>query len=390
MSGRGRCLRLLLAAALAARAAPAARDPVAVVDLGADTRARERLYPAAARLDSQVAALHLEAALSVSLRAALEGEPGPPPFTLDLRPARAAYAAFEYERAQALLSAAESDALVRLAPAHLAPALADLYLLRGVLAVAQRDERAALRAFALVRRLQPGFALDPARHPPPVQAAFKAARADPAERGALLLATRAGAGVFLDGVPAGTAPLPETPLAAGLHLLVVQSEGASPHAEILDMPPGPTLSRRVELQPEPPEVTARRLIEEAAPLAEATRREPLARLAELCGVTRLLLVEDTGASGAAARGLDLRTGESSPPAPLIGEAWPAQLETWLQPAAPPAALAPIAVAPAAPAPVPLYKRWWIWAGIGAAVAATSVTLYLATRPRQVVCCGSSP
>jgi hypothetical protein len=387
-----RIVWLAVAALLAAGSAAAAREPVVVVDLGADPAARDRLHPAAARLASQVAALRLAADLPAPLRAALEGEPGPPPFALELRPARAAYAAFEYERAVALLSAVESETLGRAAAAQLAPALAELYLLRGVLAVAQRDQRAALRAFALVQRLQPGLPLDPARHPPPVQAAFRAARAAPAEPGALLLATRAGAEVLLDGVPAGTAPLPDAPLEAGLHLLIIQAPGALLHAEVLEVGPGLALSRRVELQPEPPEVAARGLIAEAARNAGPARRGALARVGELCGVARLLLVED-GPRGASARLLDLRTGEVSAMAPL-GEGLPEQISGWLQPA--PAPLTPAPLAALAPAPesrpvsVPLYKRWWFWAGVGAALAATSLTVYASTRPHDVVCCGSGP
>lgn len=382
-----RVVWMALAAVLAAGSAAAARDPVAVVDLGADAASRDRLHPAAARLAWQIAALRLAADLPAPLRAAMEGEPAPPPFALDLRPERAAYAAFEYERAGALLSAVEIETLGRATAAQLAPALAELYLLRGVLAVAQRDQRAALRAFALVQRLQPGLSLDPARHPPPVQAAFQAARAAPVERGSLLLTTRAGAEVLLDDVPAGTAPLPDGPLEAGLHLLIVQAAGALRHAEVLEVAPGLTLSRRVELQPESPEVAARGLIEEAARNAGPARRGALARVGELCGVARLLLVEDSP-EGASARLLDLRTGEVSAMAPL-GEGLPDQIGGWLQPASAP--LAALAPAPESrPASVPLYKRWWFWAGVGAALAATSLTVYASTRPHDVVCCGSGP
>jgi hypothetical protein len=193
--------------------------------------------------------------------------------------------------------------------------------------------------------------------------------------------------VLLDDVPAGTAPLPDGPLEAGLHLLIVQAAGALRHAEVLEVAPGLTLSRRVELQPEPPEVAARGLIEEAARNAGPARRGALARVGELCGVARLLLVEDSP-EGASARLLDLRTGEVSAMAPL-GEGLPDQIGGWLQPASAP--LAALAPAPESrPASVPLYKRWWFWAGVGAALAATSLTVYASTRPHDVVCCGSGP
>jgi hypothetical protein len=361
--------------ALLAAGLLAVSDPVAVVNLGADIQARARLRPAAERLDSQLAARRLGAELPASLRAALEGELGPPPFVLDLGPARAAYASFEYERAAALLSTAESEVLARAAVAQLVPAMAEVYLLRGVLAVAQRD-RAALRSFALVQRLEPGVVLDPARHSPPVRAAFAAARAGPAERGTLVVETRSGAEMLIDG---GAAALPEAPLEAGLHLLVIQSSGSLRHAEVIDVQPGAPLSRRIELQPEPPEATARRLVAEG--------RGALARLGESIGVKRLLLVEETP-SGPTARLLDLRSGQESPPATLAGESFPAQIDASLQPPAAPLSAVPPAVE--TPAPAPLYKRWWLWTAIGVALAATTATIYVTTRPHQVVCCGNSP
>jgi hypothetical protein len=102
-------------------------------------------------------------------------------------------------------------------------------------------------------------------------------------------------------------------------------------------------------------------------------------------------VED-GPENASARLLDLRTGEVSAMAPL-GEGLPDQIGAWLQPASAltPAPLAALAPAPESrPASVPLYKRWWFWAGVGAALAATSLTVYASTRPHDVVCCGSGP
>ena len=124
--------------------------------------------------------------------------------------------------------------------------LVDVNLLVGVICVDRGDLPRALDAFRVARRLDPArTALDPGSYRPKAVSLYAQAGAPPEGRKSRLAVVTdpTGAEIWIDGQPAGTAPLTLS-LDAGPHYVSAVTEGSAPRRSGLSSRRRPSPSRR--------------------------------------------------------------------------------------------------------------------------------------------------
>jgi len=151
-----------------------------------------------------------------------------------MRQAAEAYQGMRFAEAKQLYDAAIADAIVGGAAGLDSVELGDLYLGRAL--ALEASGTSGFDDFVHAARIAPSRLLDPGRSPPSALQSF--ARAQQAvrdsRRGTLIVEAPVGASVFLDGDPAGRAPLRVEALPWGERLVRVEAAGRLPASARVD------------------------------------------------------------------------------------------------------------------------------------------------------------
>jgi PEGA domain len=308
-----------------------------------------------------------------------------------LRAARDSYSRFDYDGALDRLRQADL-ALVTASPSsELTQLLIDITLLAGVIEADRGNTPRALDAFRLARRLDPARkALDPGSYRPRVVTLYAQAGApvpDPRRSRISVVTDPAGASVWIDGRPAGAAPI-ELVLDVGFHYVAAVAEGSTPRLEKPLLRAGQDTRLPLMLARQPPEERAR-----AARAEMRGGRTSFTRGAGILAVSASLDLV-----------ILVRGGRDAGPEAAIYDAHAGTLGPWMpaEPAPPVLAALTLKETPAPssggptslvaqdagtrrsspPAATPWYRTWWIvppLLAVGA--AATLGTLWIIDRER---------
>jgi hypothetical protein len=393
-------LPVTLALGLIAAAAGPARAEQARVGL-ADATAGGRGEQAVATLRARLEARRDLVLPHDTARAALEaplaeaaGEGAPldgavrPRATQLVRAARDAYSRFDYDGALERLRQAELAFATAPPGPELRQLLVDVNLLVGVICVDRGDLPRALDAFRVARRLDPArTALDPGSYRPKAVSLYAQAGAPSEGRKSRLAVVTdpTGAEIWIDGQPAGTAPLTLS-LDAGPHYVSAVTEGSAPRLEKPLLRAGEDTRVSLLLARLEPEERARQ-----ARAALAAQRLPWERgaavLAASASLDFLVVVRAGAGEGVQAAVFDARAGKlgawmpAAPAEPVL-----AALAVQLAPPAPAGPLVTTAEgrsddhSPRASAP--WYRSWWVVPPLLAVGAAAALgTLWMIDRER---------
>jgi len=369
-----RVLLLLLAMIAGASPAYAERRPVAVVDLAGSepTRKLAEELRLALEVHADLRPIQRPTEAAALIEAIDDPDAARLERALDSR-ARTEEQLGQLEHATALRYARDGQAeLLYVSPSLAAKPYAQLAVLVGVAHFNEHQIAEAHTAFALARRLDPSYALEPARYIPEIVEAYDEAVRAAGPRGALAIA---GTGhVWIDGVEVGIAP-GTFAVAEGPHVVwltgvdretrgatVVVTPGAATRLEI----PEAEVSRRTRVQ------RARQLLARAPdPTARAAAMK---RLAELVGVADAILLSSVNGKVI----VQTWRAAGAPRAPGFsalrerGVTSPAEL---LEPLAPQREIAPV-LGPIELPPVPPERRWYerrpVQAGLALGIAAAIV------------------
>lgn len=311
-----------------------------------------------ASVRSELAAGGLASPPRGELRSALEEPPGAAAddglagARKRLTAAREAYVRFDYDRALAGLVALDRVLLDREPTPALVALLVERHLLAGLVHEGRGRLADARRSFRAVHHLDPDRrSLDAGLYRPQVVALFaEAARADE-QRAALGVVTEpAGARIWLDGKPAGQAPLALDRVAAGAHWVVAVAPRHRPRGALVELDPGRPEQGPLSLAlaPSSPSDRARELRRAIAGAGERDRRAAAEELSRAADIDVLVLVRARG--GRVERStFDAASGQLTP--------WRAMRRAG-QPvvaARPDLVRAPPAPPPASPS---WYRTWW--------------------------------
>ncbi len=339
-----------------AHAQPAAdADGVVVVNGGAST---DEL----AKLRKRIEALGVLQDTKPAIAAALENEP---PYDLD--PIKNAYANFEFDRADELIETALGELWANGAPEQMAPGTGELLYWRGLVAdnAGRGDE--ALAWFAAAFRITPDLEIDRGTTSPRVRALIDTARDARPKRRPLYLsydeAAADGAELAIDADAAR--PLTDqVELTIGYHLVVVTAPKKKPFAALVEIRGNRDNGVDVVLDDEDDVARARRLRAETLDARSTEDRLKRARrLAKLTGARRFLVIE--GDRDPKVRVYDAVSETESEPMPLKKATQPSVL----------AALLGVDSGALGTDPPVWYKRWYVWAAVGAVVAGGGIGIY---------------
>lgn len=386
-------MRAAVIAVVLATATVAAADERAVVVVNATSGdARAAAAERVAALRAYLVDRGLARRLPDALADAVEGA-GDDAYAYDGSGVERAYAAFDYAGAHELLATATADALAAADSGALAAILAEIWLWRGMIAVAEGDASAADRWFRAALRLRPDRVLDPAVVPPRVRAAYARARGpETRARGVLRLRVAPADAVVSVDDRRRASPAKPLSVAAGPHVVVVEQPGFARDARVVFVRPGDTLDLELQLAPETRAMAARRATAELAGARGPPPQRLLAALAELVGARWLLVVTDDRGGVLVARLYDARTGARSramtvpddePPRAIARMVAADSVDLRLPARADAPARTDLGGAPAtarrdAAATPAWYERWWVWATVGA-VAVSATSAYVLTR-----------
>ena len=341
--------------------------PVVVVNAAAELDADE----AAGQLAKLRRALEVRGLLHplpARIEEALEGRAA---IAVDLDAVKDAWASFDYEGALELIDEQEGAVLDAAVAGDPAVALAELSQWRGLVAAAQDDDEAAVVWFQAAYRMNPGLTIDKRYASPRVRRLVKRARKGADEDpGALSFDVDPGeAMVSIDGGEAR--PIRgKLRLDPGIHLVTITADGRAPYAELVEIVSGETERFEIALDAESKAQEAARLVDATAAAAPGKARLKRARaLARITGATRILVVEEGDDDQLTVRLYDVGAKRVSKPLELSGRASSASIAQAVS-----AALEgdEEAFLPEGAVPRPWYKRWYVWAGAAAAVAAGGV------------------
>lgn len=360
---------LALAGVLVAATAPAAaeRDTSVVNTSGVDGA------PVASRLHRLLDSRGVLAAQPAPVIAALEGQPIERP---DLAEVRQAFGDFRYQDAERVLEA-RSAALLASASVEALKPLAEVLWWQGLVAsVDDRDKPAEQRRksklyFAAAFALDEELAIDATVTPPRVRLLMDEARRDRAAEGRLQLEVGTeGVEVSIDGGPS-TQLAAELPVPAGLHVLRVSAPRRSAVLRLVEVPPGGTVRLAVELPPEAKPDKVRRLVSESASVPEGKpRMAALAKLSDLVGVERLLLVESVVSQRAKIRLYDVAHRRMSQQFSFARSDSASTVS---------AALDRALRLEGVEEERRWYQRWQVWAGVGAGVGVVVIALVVSAN-----------
>lgn len=351
-------------------------DGVLVVN-GADARAGAANASELVKLRKRLEALGVLQPASQAIVAALEGEP---PYDLD--PIRNAYANFEFERADELIDSALSDLTTDGNPETMAEGAAELFYWKGLVAAVDDRTDEAVAWFAAVYRIEPDHEIDKATTPPKVRTLIeeRAQQLEPRLRDVVFELT--GDGTDAELVIDGGAPraIPESmPMAQGYHLIVVTAPRRKPFGAIVEVRSRGTNSIPIDLGPEDDVARARRLRLETldADSAEA-RLKRARRLAKITGARKFLVIEGErdDRDALTVRVYDAVDDTESPPLALREATRPSVLAKLL---------GVDSGALGSDGPPAWYKRWYVWAAVGAVAvgAGTGIYLYSQREPSRI-------
>ena len=341
----------------------------AIVNGGETPERRAATAPLVADLRAHYAAAGATLDPPPGLREVLEGPAPLFDFALDLESAKQAYARFEYRRAEAHLDAEITRTLWAAPPDRIRPTLAELYIWRGVVAIAAG--RSAYREFITARRLDPSRRLDPARFPPPAIAAFAdAAREAVLDASIELWVDPPGAQRVVVGMHPGTA------------LIIVEKPRFRRLARIVRAP-----RLEVALDRAPPAEAARDAMYAAVahPPGSSGRLAALEPLPKQLGVDCVAVVEPNDNEVRQLR-LYIMSEGAIPPPRMLSPGHPEQVAGMLR-TGPPQRPGPTV------AGTPWYERWWVWTVVGAAVAGSAAAAIAIASAEDTVpsptlsCCG---
>jgi hypothetical protein len=228
--------------------------------------------------------------LPENLQAALDGRNSQ---VADFDQIHDAYVAVQYDAALRLIDADEQRLLKAGAGSDLLPALAQLSLWRGLIAVGEEKNDEAVEWFRAAYRFNPAQEPDKRLTPQRIRLMIKKARHEPEQTGKLRVdASPDTALVQIDGAKAdATDDRIELPI--GTHLVQVSAEGLRPYAELVDIKDGKTERVTIALEPATKSDRAAKVVEAtvAAPPGPA-RLKSAAPLTKLTGASRILVIED--------------------------------------------------------------------------------------------------
>jgi len=261
-------------------------------------------------------------------------------------------------------------------------ALAALQLLAGQTFVGAGRVAQAVEAFRLVRRLAPGWRLDPARYRPTIIKLYRQAGKRSRQRASIrVVTTPPGADVTLDGVPIGTTPLERADLAPGEHYVSITRSGYAATTMKVRLPAAATPLRHALRRLSTPEQLkeAKRLLS-----SRPTATDPVIGLiARLAGLKLVVIVRKTR------RELEVAAFDTARGS--LGGWWPlADRDQWLEtlPAeegrtdTTDTVSAPFVAQPPAPPHRSWYRTWWgksVIIGAAVTVVAGVVTAVALTR-----------
>ncbi|MEZ4399374.1 MAG: hypothetical protein R3B06_05115 [Kofleriaceae bacterium] len=351
-------LALLVATAgLAARPAHAEDDGVVVVNGGASASDLDKLRR---RLED----LGFLQPTPTAITAALDDLP---PYDLDQ--IKAAYGNFEYDHADELISTALGDLFAHGDADQFARGTAELLYWRGLTAFANENPTDAAGWFAAAFRIDPDLPVDNAVASPEVRKLIaRSSKAKPAKRPLYLQGdVLDGSSLAIDGGP----PRPitdEVDVALGFHLVVVTSAKHKPFAALVEVRTNRNNGVNVTLDPEDEVSRARRLRVSTLDADTTTDRLRQAR--------RLIKLTQTGEPGRATKVLvidanqrvrvyDVERERESPELSLREATMPNRL----------ASLLGVDMGQLGTAPPVWYKRWYVWAAVGAVVTGSAIGAY---------------
>lgn len=367
---------------LAGSAGADKRREVAVVDLSEDPAAvqlAERLYDELLRhwALQPLGNRELDAALTGAFRD--DDRAGLDEATKAIARASDQLAEFKYEDAEATTRDAYT-ALATVSPVAAVGPAADLAFAFGEACLGQRRPQDAAQAFALVHRLDPMRAVDPARYLPGIVNAYDAALAIHPAREPLEI--RGTGRAWVDGVEIGVAP-GTFEVDAGLHLVQLAGPDRRPQGALVRTGGAPVAIA------DAPANLALQVARARVALAK-TGTDAIARAGAMRQLAELLFVHDAVLIAKADNGgLVVQTWRDQAPgfsAPRVHASEPPI--DLLEPLAPPTGPEPaVVVEPPARVPGPLpapvddtpawYRRRWVQVAIGIGVVAvvTSAVVY---------------
>ncbi|HKE20415.1 MAG TPA: PEGA domain-containing protein, partial [Kofleriaceae bacterium] len=336
----------------------------------AGSEARSRAAVESAR--AECAGLGL-APVGGELRAALE-EPLPPEGEREVALTRArrqlgaaeeAYKRFDYERALADLGEVDRLVVDREPTPPVVRLMVERHLLAGLVEEGRRRPVEARRAFRAVQHLDPDRrALDAGAYRPQVVALFAQAARDDGHGALHIAAEPAGARVFVDGRPAGVAPLDLEHVSSGPHWVVAAAPGRSPRGAMIDVADERRPAERsLSLHERPPAESAAELRRAVGRADDRARRTASAALAGAARVDLLVLVR-AHANRVEAAVFDARRGLLSPWLAMPSERFSHTLAAGASPGGLAPGADPMAAgglsgsAPAADRAPSWYTTWW--------------------------------
>jgi len=180
--------------------------------------------------------------------------------------------------------------------------LADLSFHMALIHLRANNMGLAFSEFQLQFRLDPTSKIDSVRFPPRIVRAFDQARTEtPTKVDATLFisATYDGAPIFLDGAPAGFAPL-SLPVSAGAHIVAIAAPQYKAAARTIDIDPTDTQEIRIDLQPRSKVTRALelRFVAKEHAFDEESLRAAAAEVSQLIDSDAVLLIAGKNSSAA--------------------------------------------------------------------------------------------
>jgi hypothetical protein len=307
-----------------------------------------------------------------SIEAALEGRTK---LSVDIDPIRDAYGDFDYDLAERLIDDQEGQVLDDAVAGDPTTALAELTLWRGLLAAAQDRRDEAIELFRGAYRLNSALRIDPKFASPSVRQLVKQARREAEDYGGLRIETEpTDAMVSVDGGEARAIPR-ELDLQVGLHLVVITAPDRAPYAEMIEIRAGKTERIEISLDDESDVHATARLVDQTAAAAPGKARLKRAKaLSRITGAKRILVIEGGGDDHVTLRLYDVGEKRVSKQFDLSGAASTTSIARIVQ-----AALDSednvLDGRIDGGRSKPWYKQWYVWAGVGAAIAVGGFVTY---------------
>lgn len=284
--------------------------------------------------------------------------------------------AMETAEADGKLREAENEARRFRIGEPVRPFLAEIFLLRGLMRLWTGDRAGAEESLARMGALRPDFHPDPALFSPSFREVWaRASRRPPPGAELMVRSLPPGAGIFLNGVEAGTTPGRVRPPVAAPVRVSVRMPGYLPEEKVGQWLPGDSEIIEVTLARD----RAARLGELAsAPNPGSEAGAILSEMAEAAGAGRVAIILMDAAGGKRrARVVSMTRGDAVPAVAGTLE-WPAGDDAAERAASDVAALLKSAGWPAVSEGTRTvsswYHKWWFWAVLGGVVAGVAAAV----------------